>query len=403
MIDEFTKSEYDFLIMKIIFLNLIFGLVAFFHTLQASATDGLFTNIHHQYQSPRALGMGDAFVAVANDYSAIFYNPAGLSRLDEGQINLSLDIAFSSNFISLYNDINGVTGTDQQKTQAYVEILQKNYGKHYSLRTGLFEGIWVRPGWGLAVIPADLTLDLSFHNQGAPALSARSYLDSTIAYGFARDIRAEWLSGKFSWGVTGKFIYRGYFSKDINALDLVADSNLIRKEDLREGYTVDADIGVLYTPYVSSWLFRMARPTFGAVVRNVAELGFGQKLNLYNKDDVAGDAPEKNYRVIDLGSRWEYPSFWIFSGRGVMDIRDIMHPNFSYRKSLHLGAEFDWTIASWWKGQYRAGLNQGYFTAGASFLFALFRLDLTTYGEDVGTIDAPKENRVYMAKFNLDF
>lgn len=376
-----------------------------FFSLSASATDGLFTSIHHQYQSPRAMGMGDGFVAVANDYSALFYNPAGLAKLEDGQIDMSMDLAISSDFISMYSDIQNASktqGTDAQKTQAYVELLQKNYGKSFSMRTGLFQGIWVRPNWGIAILPADLTMDLSVHNQAFPSLSARTYLDTSFVYGYGQDIRNEVIPGRLSWGVSGKAIYRGFFSKDINSLDLVADSNLIRKEDLREGLTVDADLGVLYTPYISNSILKLARPTFGAVVRNVIETGFNQNLHLYNKDNVAGDAPEKLYRVLDVGSRWEYPSFWIFGGRGVLDVRDIGHPNFNMRKGLHAGLEFDWSVTSWWKGQYRAGLNQGYLTAGASFLFSVFRLDVATYGEDVGSFENPYENRVYIVKCNID-
>lgn len=389
--------------MKInIFLSSTFLI---FFGLSANATDGLFTSIHHHYQSPRAMGMGDGFVAVANDYSALFYNPAGLAKLEDGQIDMSMDLAISSDYISMYNDIQNAgktQGTEAQKTQAYVELLQKNYGKSFSLRTGLFQGIWVRPNWGVAILPADLTMDLNIHNQAFPSLSARTYLDTSFVYGYGQDIRNEMIPGRLSWGVSGKVIYRGFFSKDINSLDLVADSSLIRKEDLREGLTVDADLGVLYTPYISNSILKLARPTFGAVVRNVVETGFNQNLHLYNKDNVAGDAPEKLYRVLDVGSRWEYPSFWIFGGRGVLDVRDIGHPNFNMRKGLHAGLEFDWSMASWWKGQYRAGLNQGYLTAGASFLFSILRLDVATYGEDVGSFDNPYENRVYMAKFNID-
>ncbi|MFN7729998.1 MAG: hypothetical protein ACK5P7_12640 [Bdellovibrio sp.] len=376
------------------------------------ATDGLFTSIHHQYQSPRALGMGDAFVAVANDYSALFYNPAGLARIEEGQINLSIDAAVSQDFLSFQKDIqdaSAVQGSDADKAQAYIELLQKNYGKNFSLRTGLFEAIWVRPGWGLGFIPVDLTLDMSVHNQAAPSISARTYIDSTFAYGFAGDVKDESIAGRLSWGVTTKFVNRGYFSKDVNALDLVADSNIVRKEDLREGYTVDADLGLLWTPYISGdgfWsLFQLARPTFGAVLRNAAETGFGQSLKLINKDPnptVATDPPEKLHRVLDLGTRWEYPSFWIFGGRGVMDVRDIGHPSFSARKGLHAGFEFDWAVTTWWRGQYRVGLNQGYFTAGLSALFTMLRLDAVTYGEDVGSFNFPKENRVYLVKANID-
>lgn len=46
-----------------------------------------------QYLSGRALGMGDAFVALSDDYSGIYYNPAGLARL-----NSPLDAGMSLKF-----------------------------------------------------------------------------------------------------------------------------------------------------------------------------------------------------------------------------------------------------------------------------------------------------------------
>lgn len=109
------------------------------------------------------------------------------------------------------------------------------------------------------------------------------------------------------------------------------------------------------------------------------------------------------YRVIDVGSRWEYPAFWLFGGRGTMDVRDIMHPRFNMRKGLHLGLEFDWTVASWWKGHYRVGVNDGYYTAGVSALFSLFNLDVLTYAQDVGTYSRPVENRIYAFRMNINW
>lgn len=37
-------------------------------------------------QSARAVGMGSAFVGVVNDVSSIYWNPAGLTKADGGQI-----------------------------------------------------------------------------------------------------------------------------------------------------------------------------------------------------------------------------------------------------------------------------------------------------------------------------
>ena len=45
-----------------------------------------------QYLSGRALGMGDAFVALSDDYSGIYYNPAGLARLNTPEKNWKFSV-----------------------------------------------------------------------------------------------------------------------------------------------------------------------------------------------------------------------------------------------------------------------------------------------------------------------
>ncbi len=373
----------------------------------AGENDGVSFRIHHQYQAARALGMGDAFVAVANDYSAIFYNPAGLARRTDGQVNLSFDLGATPKFLDLSKQIGNAqntTGTATEKQQAIMDVINANAGNTYGLRVTGPNGIWVRPNWGVAFIPADVTVQMDLHNQVGPAINTTVYADTTLAYAYARDFN--WIpNSRFSMGVTGKFVNRGYVSKPVTAMEAAVDPNIVKSADLQEGYTVDADIGALWTPNIPSegWLswLSLTKPTFGAVVRNVGELGFGQSLKLINKEKTA--APEKLYRVLDLGTRWEYPALWIFSGRGTLDIRDIGHPLFSAKKGLHAGLEFDWTVFNWWKGHYNVGVSEGYWTAGVGAELAWFNLDLVTYAEDVGPYGSPQESRSYMARLNLDF
>lgn len=376
----------------------------------SSAADltGISYSIHHQYTGPRPLGMGDAFVAVANDYNAILYNPAGLARRDRGEINLFIDAGISASLPKLYKDVNAAqkSGTESEQQQAMFDLLQAQYGKSSGLRVMPLAGFWARPRWGIAVIPADLTMENTFHQGVGPTMNSTVYLDTTVALGYGDDYKG-FSTGRLSYGFTGKFINRGYFSKSVNFVELASDSSLVKTSDLREGFGIDGDLGVLYTPNIPAdgifSLLQYARPTFGVVVRNLVETKFKSSAKLLNKQAGQTEAPEQLYRVVDLGTKWEYPSAWIFSGRGVMDFRDLNHPQISFRKSLHLGLEFDWSVASWWRGQYRVGLNQGYFTGGVSAMFAIFNLDAVTYGEEVGTYSTPAENRVYAVRLNLNF
>lgn len=379
------------------------------NTTWADTSSSVSTTIHHLYQSQRALGMGDAFTAVADDYSAIFYNPAGLARREDGQVNLSINLGATSGLKSFYDDfktISDASSSDTQKQIDYFNLIQKHYGDVYSLRLAPLEGIWVRPKWGIALIPADVSVELALHRQVGPAINTTVYGDTTLALSYADDVH--WFDyGRMSLGVTGKFVNRAFFSKAVSATELVANNQIVKREDMLEGYTVDADLGMLWTPEIPGEgflsLMKLARPTFGLVVHNIAETGFGQSLKMINKDVTQNGTPEKLYRVFDVGSKWEYPAAWIFGGRGVLDVRDIGHPNWSWHKGLHAGLEFDWTVSSWWKGHYRGGFSQGYWTAGLSAEFGFFNLDVVSYADDVGTSTTPIESRVYATKLSMDF
>jgi hypothetical protein len=51
----------------------------------------------------------------------------------------------------------------------------------------------------------------------------------------------------------------------------------------------------------------------------------------------------------------------------------------------------------------RAGYNQRYYTAGLELASENFQWQLATYGEEVGTSSAHKEDRRYVLKFALRF
>ncbi len=386
------------------------GLVSTFFSMTSYA-NSLSTTIHHHYQAPRALGMGDAFVAVADDYSGLYYNPAGLARREDGQLNMSLNVGATPKAKSFFDEISKVedkydSTQETEKIQEYLEIIEKHYGDIYSVRLTPASMTWVRPNWGVSFIPADVSIEMAMHKQIGPTIQSTVYVDSTVALGYGDDFKGV-NHGRLSWGVTGKLINRGFYSQRITAIDLAEDNDIVRKEDMYEGYGIDGDIGFLYTPEIPSEGFlsflQAARPTFGLVVRNILEANFSSSAKLLNDSETVTGSPEKLYRVLDVGSRFEFPEMWIFKGRMVFDVRDIGHEDFNMRKGLHAGAEFDWYMNSWWKGHYRVGLSQSFWTAGVSAQLGIFNLDVVSYANDVGTRNRAVESRVYEARLNLDF
>jgi hypothetical protein len=353
--------------------------------------------IPQQYVGPRPLGMGNAFVGLADDYNALMYNPAGLARLEESQVNLGLGAGLDSKFPKLYTDLQ--TASSSGNVQDVVNLLQNNNGNYYNSRVTL-SGIWAKPRWGIAIIPVDLSMNMAIHQLAGESLDLVATQDTTIAYGRGWDVY--WFKqDRVSLGVTGKAIYRGYYNKQLAAGDLATNSNLLRGSDAQEGMTFDADFGLLYTMKAlpdSYW--RFLRPSFGFVIRNVANYGFSGNLHLIDKQST--QAPSIGRR-FDIGSAWELPDWWIFKVRALADIRDMGADNFTLKKGSHLGAEFLWKIRSWWQGGWRIGANQGYFTAGFTGKIGIFNLDLATYAEEMGTSDSPVASRRYTFRTSLDW
>ena len=99
----------------------------------AHADESLNTRIHNFYQSPRAMGMGNAYSALSDDYAAIFYNPSMLSfrKTSEFQVNI-ISGALGSKTMGLSNEIKDASdkgGTDNDKAIAVSDVLENYYGK----------------------------------------------------------------------------------------------------------------------------------------------------------------------------------------------------------------------------------------------------------------------------------
>jgi len=359
---------------------------------------GLNHNIRQNYVSPRALGMGNALTAVADDHNVLFYNPAGLAFLEKGNLNLRLQAGGTPDLINFYNDARGALDKpDTEKPSAVNEVFTRNFGRDFNFRP-VVGGVYVSPNWGVAFIPVDVSLDLSVHQNLGPTLSIEGYQDSTLAYGYAQKIDAGPLGKDFSVGATAKVVYRGYVGKALPAPEFVINPDYFSAKDMDEGLTADLDIGTMWKIPSADYVY--IQPYISTVVRNVIDYGF--KTNFHLIDPNSGEPPKLGRR-FDIGTRLQGKKFWNLVPSFTMDFKDIGHEYWTWMKGHHLGIEVLWDVSWWLRGGYRIGLNQGYLTAGVSATLVWFQLDIATWGEELGTTNAKKENRRWALMASLDF
>ena len=142
----------------------------------AEVVKSLDFSIHEEYISTRAMGMGNAFTAVADDHSAMFYNPAALALRKDGQLRMFIRGGMDTKSLKLMDEIKAAKALPEaDQTQAYSDLIVSHYGDNFNLRVPTIGAIWVRPGWGIAFIPADVSLDLGVHRQIGPMLNVNLY------------------------------------------------------------------------------------------------------------------------------------------------------------------------------------------------------------------------------------
>lgn len=373
----------------------IIVLLATFFTLSPQLqAQSLYSGIRNQFESTRALGMGNAFTAVSDDVNAIFYNPAGISQLEGGQSSWFLKGDVDPSVRGFYNDIDRASDASDS-TQAITDVISENYGNQFGLRAPSLGFLWARPNWGLAVIPMDFSLDMGLNRTVGPAVSLNAVQDTTVAFTYNWKIKKWQNAGSFNVGVTTKMIYRMNVDEVVNAASIALNDEILDMSDAREGLTIDADVGFLWK---GPW--ERYNPAVGLVIRNIGDYGYLANLNLIG--DGTGE-PQRLHRVIDLGYAMDMPSFWLWSWKLAFDVRNMLHPQWSLQKGIHMGAEFLWEVNSWFKGGWRAGINQGHWTAGFTGEFGIFRLDLASFGQELGVPGMGFESRRYMMTMSLEF
>jgi hypothetical protein len=335
------------------------------------------------YTGVRPLGMGGAFTAVSDDENALFYNPAGLAKnfvVGDMEVVIPLPvplIEISENSVDLFSD---AQDTDFDDTGEVTDLLRKNVGKHQHLRLALFPSVGFQvANVGLQVgALGQATVDADIRNPAFP----EAVTDIVIDYGLlvGAGMKLPWTG--LSAGATLKALSRQSLNEVYTATD-ISDPNFGDRidDDMKSGAGASIDIGVMYKlPFVP-----VVDTTAALVVQNIPEMDMGDAEDIKTQVN-AGVAVEKSFVGFTLIGALDY-----------LDIGNNIGEDDDWAKRLHLGAEVKLpTILS-----LRAGLNQGYWTAGATVDLWIIRFDVASYAEEVGAHAGQREDRRYVGQISF--
>lgn len=344
----------------------------------------------------RPLGMGNAYVAVADDYNSLFYNPAGLARLKEWDGEL-INPTFAAStatkdLISTALDMaqNGSSGTDE-----VLSILEEFTGKPFYGSFSLTPHL-ILPNFGLG-LGVDFELQASVHREISvdfrfgptvilPISFAFNTLNNKLSLGATvKAVAAGGVDDEFSIDSINSFVKSD--SKDsknsassntgANASSNDSSDDALSKY-VRGGVGAGADIGLLFTP------IETMEPTLGLSITDVGGTTF-KEVQVGN--DKPFGRPEARLPSVNTGvSVKPYKTssqYLLFS----MDSHAINQP-FHYSKKLNFGTE--WGYKSLLKIQ--SGLHQGELTGGLQFDVGLLCIRLATYTEQLGPVAGQDSN-----------
>src|SRR4030067_3310981 len=169
------------------------------------------------YRGIRPLGMGNAFITVADDENPLFYNPAGLNDVQGlgGVEILNPLIEFSQVGLDAYNDFKDI---DSDNVTEVTDLLGDYIGERFSLRTSFFPSI-IFHNFGIGALG-----QVSFSGEVRNRVNPQVIVDGKADVGGVAGIAYGFLEKKVQVGVALKFIQRQRFQKTYYATD-IADTN----------------------------------------------------------------------------------------------------------------------------------------------------------------------------------
>jgi hypothetical protein len=330
------------------------------------------TDYFPNYERVRVLGMGGAFTAVADSEDAAFYNPAGLNNLTAGKVTIfDPTIELSREIYDIYKDYDDVNTDNEAQIS---DFLKKHVGETSHFRFMLTPG-YACKNFAFYVL-GNGSLEARIRNQADPVADVVAVGDAggqiSGAYAF--------LNGMIQVGATGRVTKRWSVIKTYTTRALL-DNTFSLEDDALKGTGVAFDAGVIVKiPYQALGF----EPSAGLVVKDIGSPGFGDAVG--NKQDVRFGLGAK--RDFDLGRLTL-----------AADVRRIGHGGEDFSKKIYVGGEFAFKKIL----ALRAGLYQGYLSAGAALDLWILQVSYATYAAEMGAFAGQADDRRHTVQLSFAF
>ena len=348
----------------------LLGMVAVFCPVSAFAVGEL----REIYRHPRALAMGNAFTAIADDEAAMFYNPAGLAGITKTTIQFAaLDLELSSESLTV-----GLEGTSQVK-KLDLTTVNLLMGKNIYLRGSAIASYSI-PNFGLAVI-ADEQIALYAKNPAYPqvVLGLQTTNGLQMSYGTTVNrLNRERYEIRVGGGVKYLFRRGGYH---LLTLEQMVNLNTSTVSNVTGNYetSLGLDLGVQYVKHINKRLSLVA----GLAYTEIGGLKFGGQADAQPENLSFGLAAKLKFPGLAVNVAYDY--------RHITQSTDA-------RMRHHMGVEFKLPIFSLY-----GGYNQVYPSYGFGVNVWLVNVMLLSYIEEIGSLAHQDPERRYLLRAAVGF
>jgi len=324
--------------------------------------------------SVKALGMGNAYMAHSKGHDAPFYNPAGFASMSGFRWRVA-GLNIGLNGLDVYEEYEDIFDNSDDLASTLNQLYGRPIWARTDFQTSLSLGPIIVGGFGRA------NLGFTLLNPALPNLQTAYFADYALFAGWGLEIVPKY----FDAGVMVKRITRYAGDVPIGASTLAhLDSELLEESIERSGTAYGVDFGATFK-FPTPW-----NPSVSFVWKDIGDTTF----NIGTADIAPGSL--KDQMIIGVGFERDFGAFKL---KPALDVKYLNYSDdIQIGKKLHAGLEIELPAGF----ALRGGLNQGYYTAGASFDFWLFQIDVATYGVELGEYVGQHEDRRYIFQLTAD-